>query len=489
MKRRSLLCGMAAASLVPPLAAPSVARAENASRLRFVPRYDAGALDPHWSTSAGTRNHAFLVFETLYGLDARQQPQPQMIEGHTVEADGLHWTLTLREGLRFHDNEPVLARDCVASIRRWAARDVFGQELMTATDELSAPDDRHIVFRLKRPFPLLPMALGKSQGAAPMIMPARLAEAGSGRLITEVVGSGPFHFLAAEYVPGASAAYERFGAYRPRTEGEPSGTAGPKHVYFDRIEWRVIPDFGTALATLRHGEVDWIDFLLPDLAPLARSDPSVTVQVQEPNGLIAVLRLNHLQPPFSNPAIRRALLGAIDQDELMLAVVGDEATYRHAPVGVFCPDTPMANDAGLEVLTRKRDYPAVRAALAAAGYQGEPVALLVAADLPPYRSLCSVLADEMQRGGFIVDFQTTDWNTLVQRRENRGPVDRGGWSAFVTNGWYGTDMLTPVIHTSLRGNGARGWAGWPDSPRIEALRQDWMASTSLPEQQRIAREI
>jgi peptide/nickel transport system substrate-binding protein len=482
LSRRSLLAGFAAA----PLAAPRLARAANASTLRFVPRYDAGVLDPHGSTSAGTRNHAFMVYDTLYGLDAAQQPQPQMLAGHVIEDGGLRWTLTLRPGLRFHDDTPVLARDCVASIRRWAARDLFGRELMAATDALSAPDDTTLVFRLKRPFPLLPTALGKSQGAAPMMMPARIAEAGQDHAIHEIVGSGPFRFLADEYVPGANAAYARFDGYRPREQGVPSGTAGPKRVFFDRVTWHIIPDFGSALSSLRRNEADWIDFLLPDLVPLARRDPGVVVWVQEPHGLIAILRLNHLQPPFDNPAIRRAVLRTIDQRELMRGMVGDDPAYAHTPVGIFCPGTPMANDAGIAVLTAPRDPAAVRASLAGAGYNGEPVALMVAADLPQYRGCADVLADEMQHAGFTVDYQATDWNTIVQRRENRGPVANGGWSAFVTNGWYGTDMLTPVTHTSLRGNGAKGWAGWPDSPRLEALRRDWMATDSLATQRALA---
>jgi peptide/nickel transport system substrate-binding protein len=457
--------------------------------LRFLPRYDAGVLDPHWSTSAGTRNHAFLVYDTLYGLDAQQQPQPQMLAGHQISPDATAWTLTLREGLRFHDGTPVLARDCVASIRRWASKDLFGQELLAATDELAAADDTTIRFRLKRPFPLLPMALGKSQGAAPMMMPERLAATNADRPVKEIVGSGPFRFLQDSYVPGAAAVYERFTAYRPREDGVPSGTAGPKRVFFERVEWHVSPDLGTAVTALRAGEADWIDFLLPDLMPVVKQDPKLVARVLEPHGLIAILRPNCVQPPFDNPAIRRLLLRTVDQAELMSALVGEDPALQHTPVGVFCPGTPMANEAGLEVLTAPRDYGAVRRDLAAAGYKGEPVALMVAADLPQYRAICDALTAQLQKGGFTVDYQATDWNTIVQRRAKRTPVAEGGWSGFVTNGWYGTDMLDPVVHTSLRGNGAKGWAGWPDSPAIERLRQQWMAAPSLAAQQALARQL
>jgi peptide/nickel transport system substrate-binding protein len=480
--RRTILKALAGATL----AAPALVRAEPATRLRFVRVSDAGVLDPHWSTSGSTRTHGFMVYETLYGLDDAQQPQFQMLAGHVIDPDRLRWTLTLRPGLRFHDGAPVLASDCVASIRRWAGRDLFGQELMAATDELAAADDRTLIFRLKRPFPLLPMALGKSQGAAPFIMPERILSTANGKPVSELVGSGPFRFVASEYVQGAGATYARFDGYQPRPDGRTSGTAGPKHVYFDRVTWRVIPDMSTGLASLQNNEVDWLDSLLPDLVPLAARDSAITVRVLEPHGYIAVLRLNHQQPPFDNPAIRQAMLRTIDQQEVMQAMVGDAPAFRHTPVGVFCPGTPMDNDAGMEVLTSPRDYAAVRAALAAAGYQGEPVAMLMVTDVPQYRSACDVVADQMKRAGFNVDYQAMDFATVVSRRENRGPVDKGGWNGFITNGWYGTDMLTPVTHTSLRGNGAKGWTGWPDSPRIEALRQQWMDATDPAEQRTIA---
>jgi peptide/nickel transport system substrate-binding protein len=486
--RRTVLKALAATT-VAGLAAPRIVRADAATTLRYVPRFDPGVLDPHWSTSGSTRTHGFMVYDTLYGLDDAQQPQFQMLQGHVIEDDGLRWTLTLRPGLRFHDDTPVLARDCTASIRRWAGRDLFGQELMAATDDLSAPDDNTIVFRLKRKFPLLPMALGKSQGAAPLIIPERIIAASNGKPVAERIGSGPFRFVAGDYVPGSFLAYEKFTGYVPRADGTPSGTAGPKRVYFDRVTWRVIPDANTGLAALRSDEVDWLEYLLPDLVASVAGDKAIAVKVMEPHGYIAILRLNHLQPPFDNPAIRRALLGAIDQDELMQGMVGDYPAYRHTPVGVFCPGTPMANDAGMAVFTSKRDYAAVRAAVQAAGYEGEPVAMLMVSDIPQYRGVNEVLADQMKRAGFNIDYQAMDFTTVVSRRENRGPVDKGGWNGFVTNGWYGTDMLTPVTHTSLRGNGAKGWAGWPDSPKLEALRRQWMDTTDPAEQKRIAVEM
>jgi peptide/nickel transport system substrate-binding protein len=204
--------------------------------------------------------------------------KPQMVAGHTIENDGKTWTLTLREGLVFHDGTKVLARDCVTSIRRWSARDLFGHTLIQRTDELSAPDDRTIVFRLKKPFAVLPDALGKFGVNMCAIMPERLAGTDPFKQIAEVIGSGPFRFKTNEHVAGSLYVYDRFGGYKPREDGKPSFISGPKIVHFDRVEWHIIPDQATVIAAMQTGELDWDDFVLDDMVPMLRRDSRITVQ-------------------------------------------------------------------------------------------------------------------------------------------------------------------------------------------------------------------
>lgn len=467
---------------------PSVVRAQPARTLRFIPQSDLTVLDPHWTTAYVTRNHGFLVFDTLYGTDGQYRPTPQMVAGHTVDNDGTLWRLTLRDGLMFHDGTPVLARDCVASIQRWGKRDGFGQALLAATAELSTDGDKVIVFRLKHSFPLLPAALGKNTPYMPAIMPARLAATDPATQVKEMVGSGPYRFLADERVPGALAAYARFDGYVPRDGGAPDWTAGPKIAHFDRIEWHTTPDPATASAALQSGEADWWDYATADLLPLLRRAKGIKVAVQDPTGQIAIMRMNHLQPPFNNPAIRRALLGAVDQADFMQAVVGTDTSLWKDGVGVFCPGTPFASNAGMDVLTGKRDLAKVKADLAAAGYKGEKVALLVATDFPVLKALADVGADMLTRAGMNVDYQALDWGTVLTRRTSKEPVDKGGWSVFFT-AWAGTDMLNPAGHISLRGNGQDAWFGWPDSPRIEALRTDWFNAADAAGQKAAAEAL
>src|SRR5205823_6338127 len=264
MRRRELLkTGLAAAAFAAPLAAPRLARAAKAGTLTFVPTSDLAVLDPIVTFNRPTRNYAYLVFDTLYGLDTNWQAQPQMVLGHEVDDDGLTWNLRLRDGLRFHDKEPVLARDVVASIRRFAPRISFASALVAASDELSAPDDRTVRFRLKHPFPHLPEALAGPGSNVPAIMPERIASESPFKPVSEIVGSGPYRFLPEEHVSGARAAYARFDLYQPRSTGELGFTAGPKVAHFDRIEWLTLDTF-SAMASLRAGEIDWWELVPGD---------------------------------------------------------------------------------------------------------------------------------------------------------------------------------------------------------------------------------
>jgi peptide/nickel transport system substrate-binding protein len=284
---------------------------------------------------------------------------------------------------------------------------------------------------------------------------------------------------------GVRAAYARFDGYVPRNEAS-SRTAGGKVAHMARVEWQVLPDPATAAGALTAGEVDWLEYPSPDLAPMLQRNRDVTVAVTDERS-ISVLRFNHLQAPFNNPGVRRALLGALDQSAYMTAAFGDDrALWREA--GVFLSGTPMANDAGMAALRGPRDMEKVKRDLAAAGYAGEKTVLLQANDFPLLKALSEVAGDMMARAGMNVDVVAADWGTIGARRASKEPVERGGWSAF-TSGFSGAGMLDPVAHLGLRATGARAWFGWPDSPELEGLRRDWMSAPDTAAQQQVARAI
>jgi peptide/nickel transport system substrate-binding protein len=480
MKRRTLLAAAAAT-----LAAPAV-QARVSSVLRFIPQTDLTALDPVWTTATVSRNHGFLVFDTLYGLDEGYAAWPQMVAGHTVENDGRLWRLTLREGLYFHDGQAVRARDCVASVRRWAARDFFGLALIQATDELSAPDDRTIVFRLKKRFPLLPQALAKPASSMCPIMPERLATTDPFTAVTEMVGSGPYRFVNAERISGARVVYEKNPKYLP-APGRASFTAGAKVPIIERIEWNVIPDAATAAAALLADEADWWEQPTVDQLPMLEKG-GITVRIDDPASNIGCLRFNHLYPPFDNPAIRRAVLGAIDQSDCMSAAAGTDRTYWKDHTGVFGSASPMATEAGIEVLTSPRDYARVKRDLAAAGYKGEKVVTLIATDQAITSQMSQVAADELRQAGMNIDLQMTDWGTVIQRRASREPIDKGGWNIFFTF-LEGTNIFNPAGHLGIRGNGGKAWFGWPTAPKMEELRDAWFDAPDLAAQKEICRQL
>ncbi|MGI4941657.1 MAG: ABC transporter substrate-binding protein [Janthinobacterium lividum] len=483
MRRRTLLgAGMVGAAA---LARPSIVRAQSATTLRFVPYADLALLDPAVSAFV-TRNHVLMVFDTLFGVDEAGTAQPQMLAGYTTEPDGLTWTLTLRDGLRFHDGSPVLARDAVASIRRWWVSDAYGQALAAATDDLSAPDDRTIRFRLRRRFHLLPDALAHPTNTMCAIMPERLAATPASSRLTEMVGSGPFRYLPAERVPGARNVYARFDNYVPR-EGTPSFTAGPRTVHFDRVEWLTTPDPATQVAALQAGEVDWVEQPLMDLVPSLKANRALRVEVVETKGLIGFLRFNQLFPPFDNPAIRRAVLRAVNQREFMEAVVGDNAPFD-THCGLFTTGTPLANDAGMEALSGAHAIDGLRRELEAAGYKGERIIYLEPTDVPRINAIAEVGASMLRHLGMNVDVIATDWGTTVQRSVSRKPPDGGGWHMFAafSGGW---DLINPGAHQLMRGNGENAYNGWPTLPKLEALRDEWLQAEDQAAQLALARRM
>lgn len=481
--RRAMFAATAAG-----LAAPGIAFGQAAARtLRFIPQANLSNIDPIWSTAVVVRNHGLMIYDTLYGLGADYRAKPQMAAGHEVTNNGLTWTITLRPGLRFHDGEPVRAKDCIASIARWSKRDVLGQRLDALLDGMRAIDDSKFEIRLKKPWAGLAWALGKPSANMCAIMPERIAQTDPFQQIREYVGSGPFRFRADQFRPGDIAVYERFDRYETRQE--PSDfLAGGKPVHFDRVEWRVMPDPATAAAALQNNEADWWESPLADLLPLLRRHREIVIDRINSAGNLGVLRFNFLHPPFDNPAVRRALLPAIDQRAFMDAAIGTDRSLSAVPAGVFTPGTPLANDAGLEVLSGPRSIEAAQRALRESGYRNERVVMLSSTDLPVINGLAEVAADTLRRVGFNVDFVTMDWGTQIQRRTNRGPIDQGGWSVFCTT-WEGLDVSVPGSHQPIRGNGTNAWSGWPTSPRLEELREAWFEAPDLEAEKRIAREI
>ena len=245
LTRRLALAATAAAAALLPLAAPASAQ----STLKASLHSDLKIIDPIWTTALITQYHGYLVYDTLFALDDKLQVKPQMVDSWKMSDDKLTWTFTLRDGMTWHDGAPVTAADCVASLKRWGAKDTMGQKLMSYVSELSAPDDKTIKMVLKEPYGLVLSTLGKPGSNVPFMMPARIAATDPNTQITDATGSGPFIFKKDEWKAGEKVVYVKNPNYKPRSEPA-SGLAGGKVAKVDRIEWLWIPDAQTQVNAL-----------------------------------------------------------------------------------------------------------------------------------------------------------------------------------------------------------------------------------------------
>jgi peptide/nickel transport system substrate-binding protein len=474
------------AASVAALGLGSRARAADTKILRFIAQSDLRVLDPIWTTAYVTRNHGYMVFDTLFALDSKFKPHPQMVGDYSISPDKLLYSFTLRDGLKFHDGQPVRGVDCTTSLRRWMARDTLGQTLATMVEEMKGGDDKHFTIRLKEPFPLLIEAIAKVSSLAPFIMPERLAKTDPFEQVTEMVGSGPFKFVREEFEPGHKVVYVKNNDYVPRIEPT-DWASGGKVVKVDRIEWFVVPDDMTKVAALQSGEYDWWENPKADLWPVLAANPDITLAPLDPLGGTGCLRFNHLYPPFDNVKMRQAVMMVTNQADMMTAYVGDPKNWKLCPSFFTC-GTPMASNAGSAALSGKRDFDAAKKLVAEAGYKGEKIILLDAVEQPQIHAYALIATDMLKKLGLNVEYVASDWGTVVTRRASKKPPAEGGWNMFET-GWVGSDTLDPTTNVMLRANGDKAWFGWPSDDRLEELRIQWIKATDSEARQEIAAKI
>ncbi|WP_334129361.1 ABC transporter substrate-binding protein [Sneathiella sp.] len=475
---------LVAAVAVPLLAVP--AKAE--TTLNAVVHAPLRALDPSVSTARITRTHGFMVFDTLLGLDDDLMVQPQMAS-YTTSDDKLTYTFTLRDGLKWHDGAPVTAADCVASLERWGKFDGAGRKMMEYVSSIEAVSDNSFVIKLETAFGPLPDLLAKPSPIPAFMMPKRLAELPEGEQIKDMIGSGPFKFVADEFQPGVRAVYVKNEDYIPRDEPA-SGSAGGKVVKVDRVVWNVMPDTQTTLNALMSGDVDIVENVPIDLLPLLETDSDIVVGDTKPVGSQLTGQFNHTQPPFSDVNIRRAAMYALDQEQLLATAIGNPDYYTLCASSYGCT-VPLASDAGHEYLDGPAEERMEKAKklLAEAGYDGTPILMMQPTDLASLNSQPIVAAERLREAGFKVDVVPMDWASLQARKDSQNAVADGGWNMFFTF-WGVEGIWNPLANPLIDGTGdANAWAGWRISPEVEALRGQYIASTDLEEQKKIAREI
>jgi peptide/nickel transport system substrate-binding protein len=467
-------------------AALSMSSPADAKTLTAVMYSDLRILDPGFTGAYITRDHGYMVYDTLLATDSNFKIQPQMADWK-ISDDKLTYTFLLREGLKWHDGSPVTAEDCIASLNRWSKNETMGQTLMDYTASIEATDERTITLRLKEPYGLVLESIGKPSSIVPFMMPKRLAETPPGQQIKEQVGSGPFKFVQAEFQPGVKAVYEKNTDYVPRKE-PPDWTSGGKVVKVDRVEWITMPDTQTAVNALQSGDIDFIESVPFDLVTMLAANKDLKVETLDKLGFQIIGRMNFLYPPFDNVKVRRAALLALNQKDILDAMVGIPEYYEVCGA-VFGCHTPLATDIGSESLVKGNGRAEARKLLAESSYDGAPVVIMAPGDVLVLKAQPIVAAQLLRRAGFNVDLQATDWQTVVSRRANQKPPKEGGWNMFFTN-FVIADVADPVVNILVNGRGRNGgWFGWPESAELEALKGKFVRANSLAEQKKIAADI
>src|SRR5713101_2831162 len=485
LSRRQLLRGAVATAATVMRGTPPVHAQKRVQTMRFVAQADLKVLDPIWTTGYITRNHGYLVYDTLFGTDEQQRIKPQMVDQFTVSPDGMKYTFTLRNGLKWHDGLTVRSEDCVESLKRWGKKDRFGQLLMAHTGKIVPVDQKTFTLELAEPFGPVLDALGKPSNNVPFMMPARIAATSPDKQINEVVGSGPFKFVKDEWQPGKQVVYVRNPDYVPRAEA-PSGSTGGKKAYLDKVIWRYIPDPMDAAEALTTGEVDWWQEPPLDFIPKIKQNPDLQTFLSDPLGVQGWLRPNFLHPPFNNKKAREALLHMMDQVTYLHLAFGQPEYYR-ACYSVFACGGPYATMIGAEPIIG-HDLTRARQLVRESGYDGRPIVVLHITDRPFLNAAGIVTQRRLESIGFKVILKAMDWSTNLVERTRKEPPEKGGWNLLHT-WWQGSEVIDPAVHFGLSGAGPSAWFGWPDIPQLDKLVTDWVGTTDQTKRKQLGDEI
>ena len=475
---RRLLAALALSLVLPAIAQDKV--------LRVVPHSNLNILDPIWTTQYMARNHGYMVYDTLFGTDEKNRIQPQMVDKWSESPDHRLWTFTLRAGLAFHDGAPVTGEDVIASLQRWGKRDAMGQKLMTFVERMDEPSPNTFRIFLREACGFVLEALGKPSSNVPFIMPKRIADTPADKQIEDATGSGPYIFVKEEFKPGDKAVYIKNAKYVPRKE-PPSGTAGGKRVYVDRVEWNLaLRDAQAQVNALQRGEVDILEQPAFESYEPLKADKNIQIVNSNPLGFQYMCRFNHLYPPFNSQKIRQAALAAMTQEPFLRAQVGVKEFYHSCP-SMFTCNTPYGSAKGSDIQS-KSNMRKAQQLLKASGYDGTPVVLMKPTDLAAIQKLPEVAAQLLRQAGFKVDLQAMDWNTVVTRRAKKDPPAQGGWNMFCT-AWVAPDIWNPIANPAVGAMGEKSWFGWPTDEKLEQLRDAFARETDAAKKKSLAEDI
>jgi peptide/nickel transport system substrate-binding protein len=411
-------------------------------------------LDIHQTTATIVSLTTWHMYETLFTWDAEFGITNLLADVHEISEDGLTHTITLREGVPFHNGEPLTSADVVASINRWGQISGLGKSLLAATASLEETDDRTVTFTMSGPFSTLPVLLARqNQGCA--IYPKSLIDSVGVEQIEEgFTGTGPYKFV--ERQPDRFIRMERFEEYAA-LPGEPQGYGGHKYQYIDELEFIPVPDEAARIAGLQAGDYDYLESIIPDQYDALKDDSSVVVETLPPTGW-DVFVLNTKLGLMTDLRIRQAVQAAINVEPVLQAGNG-EGFYRIDP-GIMLQETAWHSTVSEELYNRN-DPEAAKTLLEEAGYDGTPVRFMTTQEYQEQYNEAVIGKQQLEAAGFTVELMVVDWATLVDRRS-----DETAWDIFTTGFAFRVD---PVQLPPMQGCDWPGW--WCTPEKVEVVAQ------------------
>ncbi len=370
-------------------------------------------LDEHQSTAELIAVLGYCAYEGLFTYDADYQPIPELVAEHTVSEDGLTHTMALRQGVMFHNGEPLTAADAIASVERWGRISGVGKRLMEKTAELAQVDDSTIEFRLNEPYGTILIALAHNTQAC-TIHPKSILDAAGDEPMTDpaqYVGTGPYRL--AEWRRDAAMRFERFDDYQSAPGDVPNGYGGRKYAYADAIEFIPVPDEAARVAGLQAGDYQLGLDIGNDQYEVLNGAPGIIAEILTPTNW-DVFFLNWSSPLMSNLAMRQAVQAAFDHLPMLQSGRGGDEFVRLDP-GLMMQQTPWYSTAG-EEFYNVNDPDLARAKLEEAGYDGTPLRFMTTQEYSYMYGEAIVAQQQLEAVGITVDLQVTDWATVLERR-------------------------------------------------------------------------
>lgn len=454
-----------------------------ADTLRVIADADLKTIDPIVTTSGTTLIHSYIIYDKLFEFDETGTPRPALADKVDISADKKSFTITIREGLKFSDGSPITTDDVIQSLKRWESRDQTGQMLGARTKDMVKVNNLTFQIDLSEPFDV-PSALAGITGNPAFIMPKRIASLPPTDSLTDTTGSGPYKFDYSSWKPGQTRVYTKNPYYVPRND-QPSFYAGRKEATFDQLEFSYVPDANTAMAAMLTGKNDiWLSPPM-DTALAFRDNPKLVVK--KGDTVQSLIVLNHVVPPFNNIKAREALTYLIDQKELNSITVGDQQFWSTCYAFLTCQGT-YGDESVYTGHRGPADYEKAKTLFAEAGYDGTPIVIFDATDVPEFHARTLYLAQQLRKIDVNVDVQSMDWSTLTSRRTSKEPASEGGWNMF-PNYMEAQPASSPLTHLMLATSCEKAWFGWPCDEKIEELRAAFASAVDENQKEKIASEL